>query len=130
MRQLASYLYGNGCLNEMEKKADRKVCEGCGGNVVKKKIDFSIYGEHLGKFEAEVCAKCGEELFSEEVSNQIDEVAKKKGLWGLETKTKIGQAGDSLIIRINKRIADFYGLKKGEDVTLAPKDKDELCIFI
>ena len=115
---------------KMNKKKERKICGECGGNTIKKKVDFSVYGESLGKFEAEVCTKCGEELFSEEVSNQMDEIAKKKGLWGLETKTKIGQAGDSLIIRINKRIADFYGLKKGEDVTLAPKDKDELRILI
>ena len=84
----------------------------------------------LGKKKKEICAKCGEELFSEEVSKQIDESAKKKGLWGLEAHTKIGKAGDSLIIRVNKKIADFYGLKQGEEVTLAPKDKEELCILV
>jgi len=102
----------------------------CGGKLVKKKVDFSMYGISLGKFEAEVCKKCGEELFSEEVSKQIDEVAKKKGLWGLEAHTKVGKAGDSLIIRVNKKIADFYGLKQGEEITIMPKDKDELCILV
>ncbi len=105
-------------------KKDGGICE-CGGRMIKKKVDFSMYGTSLGKFEAEVCKKCGEELFSEEVSNQIDEVAKKKGLWGLEAHTKIGKAGDSLIIRVNKKIADFYGLKKGEEITITPKDKTE-----
>lgn len=89
-----------------------------------------MYGASLGKFEAEVCKKCGEELFSEEVSNQIDEAAKKKGLWGLEAHTKVGKAGDSLIIRVNKKIADFYGLKQGEEVTIMPKDKDEFSVFV
>jgi hypothetical protein len=105
-------------------------CSECGGKVIKKKVDFSMYGVSLGKFDAEVCSKCGEELFDEETSKKIDESAKKKGLWGLEAQTKVGKAGDSLIIRVNKKIADFYGLKQGEEVTIAPKDKEELCIFI
>ena len=112
---------------DIKKRASR--CE-CGGIMVRKKVDFSMYGVSLGKFEAEVFKKCGEELFSEEVSDQIDEVAKKKGLWGLEAQTKVGKAGDSLIIRVNKKIADFYDLKQGEEVTIAPKDKEELCILI
>jgi hypothetical protein len=103
---------------------------GCGGLVLKKKVDYSLYGVSLGKFEAEVCNKCRETLFSEEISKQISDTTKAKGLWGLEAQTKVAQAGDSLIIRINKRLAKFYGLKKGEDVTLAPKDKEELCILI
>jgi len=107
----------------------KNICE-CGGRIIKKKVDFSMYGVNLGKFEAEVCQKCGEELFSEEVSNQIDEVAKKKGLWGLEAHTKIGKAGDSLIIRVNKKIADFYGLKQGEEITISPKDKREISVLI
>lgn len=104
-------------------------CE-CGGKTSKKKVDFSMYGTSLGKFEAEVCQKCCETLFSEKVSDQIDEAAKKKGLWGLEANTKIGQAGDSLMIRVNKKIADFYGLEKGEEVTLMPKNKGELSVLI
>src|SRR3989338_2555071 len=86
-----------------KKKGSKLICD-CGGAMEKKKVDFSMYGVSLGKFEAEVCKKCGEELFSEEVSKQIDEVAKKKGLWGLEAHTKVGKAGDSLIIRVNKKI--------------------------
>lgn len=108
---------------------EKNICE-CGGRIIKKKIDFSMYGTSLGKFEAEVCQKCGEELFSEKISNQIDETAKKKGLWGLEAHTKIGKAGDSLIIRINKKIADFYGLKQGEEITITPKDKKEISVLI
>ena len=107
----------------------KNICE-CGGKLIKKKVDFSMYGISLGKFEAEVCNKCKEELFSEEVSNQIDEAAKKNGLWGLEAHTKIGKAGDSLIIRVNKKLVDFYGLKQGEEVTIIPKDKGELCVLV
>ena len=105
-------------------------CSECGGKIVKKKVDFSVYGISLGKFEAEVCQKCGEELFSEEVSDQIDEAAKKRGLWGLESRTRVGIAGDGLVIRVNKRIAQFMGLRKGEEVTLIPESKHLLKIEV
>ncbi len=114
--------------NPAEKKT-KYSCD-CGGVMIKKMVDFSMYGVSLGRFEAEVCQKCGEELFSEEASQKIDEAAKKKGLWGLEVQTKVSKAGDSLIIRINKKIADFYGLKQGEEVTILPKDKKEICILV
>ncbi len=112
-----------------KRREDVSICE-CGSKLIKKKVDFSMYGENLGKFEAFVCEKCGEQLFTEEASNQIDEAAKKKGLWGLEAKTKVGKAGDSVFVRINKKIVDFYGLEQGEEVTIVPKDKKELCIFL
>ena len=55
-------------------------CDECGGKVVKKEVDFKLYGEILGKFPTFVCSKCGEEIFDEETSDKIDEAAKKKGL--------------------------------------------------
>lgn len=102
----------------------------CGGLMSKEMVDFSMHGVSLGRFEAEVCQKCGEELFSEETSKKIDEAAKKKGLWELESHTKIGKAGDSLIIRINKKIADFHGLKQGTEVLIFPKDKKNIGVLI
>ena len=60
---------------------NRNKCDECGGKIVKKLVDFGLYGVSLGKFNAEVCTKCGEECFDEETSDMIDEVAKAKGLW-------------------------------------------------
>jgi hypothetical protein len=114
----------------MKQKKNGSIRCDCGGKMIKKKVDFFMYGTNLGKFKADVCQKCGEELFTEEVSEQIDKIAKKRGLWGLEAQTKVGKAGDSLIIRVNKKLVDFYGLEQGEEVTLAPKDKEELCILV
>jgi hypothetical protein len=105
-------------------------CDECGGKVETKKTPFLMYGEVLGKFEAFVCSGCGQKLFTEEVSQKIDVVAKRKGLWGLESHTRVGQAGDSLIIRVNKKLAMFLGLKKGEDVTLIPENKKKVIISI
>ncbi len=63
---------------------ERQKCEECGGKLVKKNVDFSMYGITLGKFVAEVCLKCGEEVFDEKTSDEIDRIAKQKGLFGLE----------------------------------------------
>lgn len=105
-------------------------CEECGGRIINKKVDFGLYGQSLGKFPAEVCSKCGETCFSEEASDQIDKIAKERGLWGLDLRTKVSKAGDSLMIRINKKIADFMGLHKGEEVHIHPQDKKRLIIEI
>ncbi|MBI2110195.1 YgiT-type zinc finger protein, partial [Candidatus Woesearchaeota archaeon] len=67
----------------------RKICEECGGKIVKKQIEFSMYGVKLGSFPAEVCTKCGEEVFDEKTSLEIESIAKKKGLFGLARKVKI-----------------------------------------
>lgn len=104
------------------------ICEK--GYMKKKKVDFKVYGISLGKFDAEVCSKCGETFFDEATSDKIDKTAKEKGLWGLESRTKIGVAGDGLIIRVNKKIADFMGLKKGEEVTIIPESKNKLGIEV
>ncbi len=100
------------------------------GNLKKKKVPFGLYGIELGKFEAEVCSKCNEKFFDEKSSDLIDEAAKAKGLWGLEARTKVSKAGDSLIIRVNKKLADFYGLRQGGEVSLSPKNKKELLITV
>jgi len=58
-------------------------CLECGGRIVKKKINYTFLGQNLGRFKAEVCTKCGEQVFSEETAERISEIAKKRGLWGL-----------------------------------------------
>ncbi len=98
------------------------------GNLIRKKTEFKLYGESLGKFDSDVCSKCGEVFYDEKASDLIDAAAKQKGLWGLEATTKIAQAGDSLVIRINKKLAEFMKLKKGEEVKLHPESKDKLII--
>lgn len=103
-------------------------CDECGGKIANKKVEFKLYGESLGYFPAEVCTKCGEQVFSEETSDKIDEIAKEKGLWGLGVDTKVIKVGSSTAILINKRIADFLGLKKGKTVHVRPEDKNKISI--
>jgi hypothetical protein len=51
-------------------------CLYCGGKVVKRKINYIFLGQNLGKFEAEVCTKCGEQVFSEETAERISDIAR------------------------------------------------------
>jgi len=104
------------------------ICEG--GILSRKKVDYRLYGIDIGKFAAEVCDKCGEIFFNEETSKKMTEIAKKKGLWGLQTKTKIGQAGTTLDVRLPKRIIEFLNLKKGKEVEIYPEGKNKLVISI
>lgn len=108
----------------------RSRCEECGGAIVKSDVDFKLYGVSLGKFPAQTCSKCGEECFDEKTSEHIDTVAKEKGLWGLSATSRIGVAGDSFIIRINKRLAEFLDLKKGEEVSLRPESKNKIIVEV
>lgn len=105
-------------------------CEACGGKAIRKKVPYEQFGVNLGLFEAEVCTKCGETIFSLKEAKRIEEKAKQKGIWGLTARTKIGVSGNSLDVRIDKRIAEFLKLKKGKTVTLHPEGKDKLVIYV
>ena len=60
----------------------------------------------------------------------MSEIAKKKGLWGLQTKPKIGQAGTTLDIRLPKKIIEFLDLKKGKEIEMYPEGKNRLVISV
>jgi len=102
------------------------ICEQ--GTLKRTKAPFAIYGVGLGSFDAEVCPACREVFFTEESSDKIDAAAKKNGLWGLEAKTKIGLVGNSIDVKISKRLAAFTGMKKGEEVRIYPEGKNKLII--
>ena len=106
----------------------RKTCEECGGKIIHKMVDYILLGENLGKFPADVCTKCGEQVFDEGVSEKIDVIAKQKGLWGLQAKTRVGKIGNSFNVLINSKIAKFLELKKGEEVVVYPENKKKLVI--
>lgn len=93
-----------------------------------REVLYSLYGEPIGKFKADVCEQCGETFFDEETSQKISSATKAKGLWGMEAKTKIGQAGSTLDIRLPKKIIEFLNLKKGEEVRIYPESKKRLIV--
>lgn len=107
-----------------------KKCPECGGRIVKKRLDFFLFGENLGKFDTMVCQKCKEKFYDEEASDEMEIVAKKRGLWGLESQTKLSEVGNSLAIRLNKKLIDFFKFKKGREVIIYPENKERLVVEV
>ncbi|MBI3032694.1 hypothetical protein HYY69_04420 [Candidatus Woesearchaeota archaeon] len=104
------------------------ICEK--GNLHDKKVAYTLYGVSLGKFNAQVCSACGEIFYDEEESKKMTALAKKKGLWDLKAKTKIGEAGTTLDIRLPKKIIEFLELEKGKEVEMLPEGKNKLVIYV
>jgi len=103
-------------------------CPICNKKMKKVKAPYS-YGEvTLGVFEAEKCPKCNEVFFTEDSSDKIDKKAKELGLWGLGQSGKIGYSGNSLMLRIPKKIASFLHLNKGKEIFIHPEGKHKLII--
>lgn len=104
-------------------------CPLCGGKLANKRISYMLFGENLGIFPAEVCLKCNEQFFKQNVSLAIEKIAKQKKLWDLKSTTKLTKVGNSFSIRIGKNIIDFLKLKQGEEVTIYPENKNKIIII-
>lgn len=98
------------------------------GNLKNKRVPFGVYGITIGTFTAEVCDVCSEKFFGEKASDEIEIAAKKLGVWGLEARTKVGQVGNSLDVKINKQLASFAKIKKGDPVRVYPDGKKRLIV--
>ncbi|MFH1592290.1 MAG: AbrB/MazE/SpoVT family DNA-binding domain-containing protein [Candidatus Woesearchaeota archaeon] len=96
------------------------ICEN--GTLKKGKVKEYMFGVYLGEFPAEICTKCKETFTDSDTTKKIEEIAKKKGLWGLSATTKITKTGNSLAVRIPKKIADYLNLKDGEEAHIHPED--------
>lgn len=92
------------------------------GELRKGKVKETMFGVFLGEFSAVVCSKCKESFTDSATTKKIEEAAKEKGIWGLSAKTKITMAGNSLAVRIPKKIADYLNLKNSEEVTIYPEN--------
>ena len=104
-------------------------CSVCGKASLQREVRKSeLYGFDLGNYPAEVCPSCGEIFWREGDVQKMEEKAKRLGIWGLERRTKVGVAGNSLIVRVPKVIAKFIGLKKGEVVSLHPLGRNKLLV--
>jgi len=93
------------------------------GKLRLEKQEVEMLGFKLGKFPVEVCPKCGEKFFDEKTSEKINQKAKELGLWGLSRKTKVSEVGNSLAVRIPKKLAEFLGITSGTDVEVRPEGK-------
>lgn len=82
-----------------------------------------MYGVKLGTFPALVCERCKETYTDALTTEKIGQAAKKKGIWGLGMKITIGKSGNSLAVRIPKKLADYLGLESGHEATIHPKGR-------
>ena len=96
----------------------------------KKNVEYVRYGERIGRFPASVCEKCGAEYYDEDAIAKMERLVKAKGLWGLESKTKIAEVGNGYAIRLTKRIMEFMKGKKGKDVLIYPENRKKLIVEV
>lgn len=95
-------------------------CPICEKELKKAKIWEEQFGVFLGEYKGLLCAGCGESSFDSETTKKIVEKAKEKGIFGIEGRTKIVQSGNSLAVRIPKKIAELLKLKAGKEVRIHP----------
>ncbi len=105
-------------------------CVFCNSVTEEKVVNYVETGIHFGKFKAMVCTKCGETFFDSETAGKIQAKSKELGLFGLAKRTKVAEVGNSMAIRVPKRLAEFVGLKKGQEVLIKLREKNELSIEI
>src|SRR3989344_8465786 len=92
------------------------------GNLKQGKIKEFMFGVYLGEFPAEICNNCKESFTDSATTKEIEEIAKKKGIWGLSATTKITKTGNSLAVRIPKKIANYLKLKDGTEAYIHPEE--------
>ncbi|MBI2670862.1 AbrB/MazE/SpoVT family DNA-binding domain-containing protein [Candidatus Woesearchaeota archaeon] len=103
-------------------------CPICEKGILKKEIIKEyMFGFYLGEFPAEICSGCNESFTDSITTKEIEKIARKKGLWDLGATTKITKTGNSLAVRIPKKLADYLNLKDGKKAYLHP-EKDKLII--
>ncbi len=103
-------------------KNKKQICPICEkGELKKGKIQETMFGVNLGKFPAQICTKCGESFTDEKTTIAIEKKAKEKGIWGMGKMTKIAKSGNSLAVRIPKKIADYLNLKEGREAFIHPE---------
>jgi YgiT-type zinc finger domain-containing protein len=103
-------------------------CPMCGkGTLRKGKVKEYMFGEYLGEYPALICSACKESFTDSATTKKIEAAAKRKGIWGLGAKTNITRVGNSLAVRIPKRLAEHLKLTNGKEVYLFP-DKNKLIV--
>jgi len=104
------------------------ICPICHGKLIRRRVGYKIMEERIGIFPANICQKCGEQFFRKDISLAIERVAREKGIWDIRSKTKVSEVGNSLAIRINKKLSNYLNLKKGEEIIINPENKQKIIL--
>lgn len=94
------------------------------------KIDEEMLGIPLGRFPAEICDTCEESFVDQETMEEIENKARKLGIWGLAKKMKVAKSGNSLVVRIPAEIARFLNIEVGKEILLYPEGKKKLVFEV
>lgn len=98
----------------------------CGGRLVEGVIHVEHLGIDFGLRTGHVCTRCGDEFLTEETWQEIEDVAKARGLFALERKVRIRRSGNSLVVAIPPDLARFLEVDKDSLVSLLPLGKGRL----
>ncbi|MDO9536926.1 MAG: AbrB/MazE/SpoVT family DNA-binding domain-containing protein [Thermoplasmata archaeon] len=106
-------------------------CPLCEKGALKKgKIEEEMFGVNLGKYDGEICDKCGESFLDQDAMLKIEAKAKELGVWGLAKNMKVVKSGNSLSVRIPAKIAHFLDIEEGENVLLYPEGKKKIVVEV
>lgn len=106
-------------------------CPSCGkGTLRKTDVQETMFGVSLGKFPGETCGACKETFLDESSMAELEERARKAGIWGLGKKLKVVRSGNSLVIRIPAVLADHMKLKPGTEVYVHPEGTDRIVVDV
>ena len=101
------------------------ICEK--GRTTRKRVPVDRLGIFVGEFGANVCGKCGKQIFDCKEAESIEAETKKLGLWGAE-ESKVYKLGGNLAISIRKKIVDLLGITKDSKVMLVPYARERRII--
>lgn len=96
-------------------------CPMCNSKLKRGKVTEKYLGYNLGTYTGWVCTKCGENLLDEHSVEKAQKKAKELGIFGLSEKSTVAKSGNSLVVRIKKKVADYLGLKEGSEIMVHPE---------
>lgn len=106
-------------------------CYECGkGKLEKKDVAYEKYGILIGKYPAEICTLCHETFFESNVVAQIEAKLKEKQLWGIAAKSKVGTSGNALDVKLNKKLVEFLGIQRGQEILIEPISKNKFEVSV
>ncbi|MEW5936837.1 MAG: AbrB/MazE/SpoVT family DNA-binding domain-containing protein [Candidatus Thermoplasmatota archaeon] len=95
----------------------------CGGKLVEAPMHVEYFGIDFGVRVGHACTRCGDEYLTDAVWQEIEDAAKKSGIFGIEKKVRVRKSGNSLVVTIPPEIARYIGITKDSLVSLVPTGK-------
>ena len=102
----------------------------CGGRLKRTLTEVEFFGIDFGIKPATVCTDCGSEYLPQDVMEEVEREVKRRGLYGLETRGRVAKSGNSLVIRIPKKIAESLKIKRDLPVVIYPSEPRKLIIEV